>query len=82
MMSIINEPSIYQIVDEVCARDFEILARLSTNQRNKFVDIIYEDVLLGDSPEDITEDAIYDYVEEFITKAISVSIDDVVDFNL
>ena len=81
-MSIANMPSIYQIVDEVCARDFEILARLSTNQRNKFVDIIYEDVLLGDSPEEITEDAIYDYVEEFITKAISVSIDDVVDFNL
>lgn len=81
-MSTISEPSIYQIVDEVCARDFEILARLSTNQRNKFVDIIYEDVLLGDSPEEITEDAIYDYVEEFITKAISVSIDDVVDFNL
>ena len=81
-MSIANMPSIYQIVDEVCARDFEILARLSTDQRNKFVDIIYEDVLLGDSPEDITEDAIYDYVEEFITKAISVSIDDVVDFNL
>ena len=81
-MSIANMPSIYQIVDEVCARDFEILARLSTNQRNKFVDIIYEDVLAGDSPEDITEDAIYDYVEEFITKAISVSIDDVVDFNL
>ena len=82
MMSTNNMPSIYQIVDDVCARDFEILARLSTNQRNKFVDIIYEDVLAGDSPEDITEDAIYDYVEEFITKAISVSIDDVVDFNL
>ena len=81
-MSTNNMPSIYQIVDDVCARDFEILARLSTNQRNKFVDIIYEDVLAGDSPEDITEDAIYDYVEEFITKAISVSIDDVVDFNL
>ena len=82
MMSTNNMPSIYQIVDDVCARDFEILARLSTNQRDKFVDIIYEDVLLGDSPEEITEDAIYDYVEEFITKAISVSIDDVVDFNL
>jgi len=81
-MSINNMPTIYELVDEVCARDFEILARLSTDQRNKFVDIIYEDVLLGDSPEEITEDAIYDYVEEFITKAISVSIDDVVDFNL
>ena len=81
-MSINNMPTIYELVDEVCARDFEILARLSTNQRDKFVDIIYEDVLLGDSPEEITEDAIYDYIEEFITKAISVSIDDVVDFNL
>ena len=81
-MRIANMPSIYQIVDEVCARDFEILARLSTNQREKFVNIIYEDVLAGDSPEEVTEDRIYDYVEEFITKAISVSIDDVVDFNL
>jgi uncharacterized protein YuzB (UPF0349 family) len=81
-MSTNNMPSIYQIVDDVCARDFEILARLSTNQRDKFVNIIYEDVLAGDSPEEITEDAIYDYIEEFITKAISVSIDDVVDFNL
>ncbi len=82
MMSTNNMPSIYQIVDDICARDFEILARLSTNQRDKFVNIIYEDVLAGDSPEEITEDRIYDYVEEFITKAISVSIDDVVDFNL
>ena len=81
-MSTNNMPSIYQIVDDVCARDFEILARLSTNQRNKFVDIIYSDILEGDSPEEITEDAIYDYVEEFIIKAISISIDDVVDFNL
>ena len=81
-MSINNMPTIYELVDEVCARDFEILTRLSTNQRNKFVDIIYSDILEGDSPEEITEDAIYDYVEEFITKAISVSIDDVVDFNL
>jgi hypothetical protein len=81
-MSINNMPTIYELVDEVCARDFEILARLSTNQRNKFVDIIYSDILEGDSPEEITEDAIFDYVEEFITKSISVSIDDVVDFNL
>jgi hypothetical protein len=81
-MSINNMPTIYELVDEVCARDFEILARLSTNQRNKFVDIIYSDILEGDSPEETTEDAIYDYVQEFITKAISVSIDDVVDFNL
>jgi len=81
-MSTNNMPSIYQIVYEVCARDFEILGRLSTNQRDKFVNIIYEDVLAGDSPEEITENRIYDYVEEFITKAISVSIDDVVDFNL
>tara|TARA_R100001163_G_C4933336_1_gene108335 strand:- start:121 stop:366 length:246 start_codon:yes stop_codon:yes gene_type:complete len=81
-MSIANMPSIYQIVDEVCARDFEILARLSTNQREKFVNIIYEDVLAGDSPEEVTEDRVYDYVEDFISKAINVSIDDVVDFYL
>ena len=44
-MSIANMPSIYQIVDEVCARDFEILARLSTNQREKFVNIIYSRII-------------------------------------
>ena len=72
--------TIYQIVEEVCARDFPILARLSEKQQKKFIDIIYEDVLAGDNPTEIAEHELYDYIEEFIMKAISVSIDDVVDF--
>ena len=71
--------TIYHIVAEVCARDFPILAKLSVNQGHKFVDIIYEDIVSGDNPTDITEQQIFEYVEEFIAKAISVSIDDVVD---
>lgn len=72
--------TIYQIVEEVCARDFPILARLSETQQKKFINIIYEDVLAGDNPTEIAEYELYDYIEEFIAKAISVSIDDVVDF--
>jgi len=72
--------TIYQIVEEVCARDFPILARLSKTQQKKFIDIIYEDVLAGDNPTEIAEHELYAYIEEFIMKAISVSIDDVVDF--
>ena len=71
--------TIYHIVAEVCARDFPILAKLSVNQGHKFVDIIYEDIISGDNPTEITEQQIFEYVEEFIAKAISVSIDDVVD---
>ena len=41
--------TIYQIVEEVCARDFKILARLSETQQKKFINIIYEDVLAGDN---------------------------------
>ena len=72
--------TIYQIVEEVCARDFPILARLSETQQKKFINIIYEDVLAGDNPTEIAEYELYDYIEEFIAKAISVFIDDVVDF--
>jgi len=71
--------TIYHIVAEVCARDFPILAKLSVNQGHKFIDIIYEDIISGDNPTEITEQQIFEYVEEFIAKAISVSIDDVVD---
>ena len=79
-MSSDNMQTIYQIVEEVCARDFKILARLSETQQKKFINIIYEDVLAGDNPTEIAEYELYDYIEEFIAKAISVSIDDVVDF--
>ena len=79
-MSSDNMQTIYKIVDEVCARDFKILARLSETQQKKFINIIYEDVLAGDNPTEIAEYELYDYIEEFIAKAISVFIDDVVDF--
>lgn len=79
-MSSDNMQTIYQIVEEVCARDFKILARLSETQQKKFINIIYEDVLAGDNPTEIAEYELYDYIEEFIAKAISVFIDDVVDF--
>ena len=79
-MSSDNMQTIYQIVEEVCARDFKILARLSETQQKKFINIIYEDVLAGDNPTEIAENDIYLLIEEFIAKAISVSIDDVVDF--
>jgi len=62
--------TIYHIVAEVCARDFPILAKLSVNQGHKFIDIIYEDIISGDNPTEITEQQIFDYVEEFIAKAI------------
>jgi hypothetical protein len=62
--------TIYQIVEEVCLRDFPILARLSEAQQNKFIDNIYQDVLSGDNPTEIVEHELYDYIEEFIVKSI------------
>ncbi len=62
--------TIYQIVEEVCLRDFPILGRLSEAQQNKFIDNIYQDVLLGDNPSEIAEHELYDYIEEFILKSI------------
>lgn len=62
--------TIYQIVEEVCLRDFSILGRLSEAQQNKFIDNIYQDVLSGDNPTEIAEHELYDYIEEFIIKSI------------
>ena len=70
--------TIYQLVEEVCSRDFPILALLSDKKQQKFIDIIYDDILDGE-PEKLTEQTLHDYIQEFIAKAISVSIDDVVD---
>ena len=72
--------TIYQLVEEVCSRDFPVLAKLTEEKQSKFIDIIYDDVVNGDSPHKITEQQIHDHVEEFIAKAVSVSVDDVVDF--
>ena len=71
--------TIYQFVEEVCSRDFPILALLSEKQQQKFIDIVDDDVLNGE-PEKLTEQELHDYIQEFISKASSVSIDDIVDF--
>ena len=79
-MSSDNMPTIYQIVDDICMRDFDVLAKLPEQQQKKLINIIYQDILEGDKPTQISENYIYLLIEEFIAKAISVSIDDVVDF--
>ena len=61
-------------------RDFDVLAKLPEQQQKKLINIIYQDILEGDNPTQISENDIYLLIEEFIAKAISVSIDDVVDF--
>ena len=71
--------TIYQLVEEIGARDFPILARLSETQQKKFIDVIYDDVLSGDNPSEIGEQELYDYIEEFIAKAISYILDDYID---
>ena len=70
-MSITTMPTIYQLVDEVCARDFPILAMLTEAKYNDFVNRIYDDVMIGDSPEEITEDMLFDYIQSMIAQAIS-----------
>ena len=71
--------TIYQLVEEICARDFPILSRLPEKQYKKFIDVIYDDVLSGDNPTEIAEHELYDYIEEFIAKAISYILDDYID---
>ena len=70
-MSITTMPTIYQLVDEVCARDFPVLAMLTEAKYNDFVNRIYDDVMIGDSPEEITEDMLFDYIQSMIAQAIS-----------
>ena len=79
-MSSDNMPTSSQIVDDICMRDFDVLAKLPEQQQKKLINIIYQDILEGDNPTEISENDIYLLIEEFIAKAISVSIDDVVDF--
>ena len=79
MSSSNDEPTIYQIVDEICARDFPVLSRLTTKSKDKFVDLMYEDVMSGDSPEKISEDKIFEHVQTVIASAISNWLDDCVD---
>ena len=70
-MSIGTMPTIYQLVDEVCARDFPVLAMLTEAKYTDFVNRIYDDVMIGDSPEEITEDMLFDYIQSMIAQAIS-----------
>ena len=79
MSSSNDVPTIYQIVDEICARDFPVLSRLTTKSKDKFVDLMYEDVMSGDSPEKISEDKIFEHVQTVIALAISNWLDDCVD---
>ena len=78
-MSTENMPTIYDLVWDVCGRDFPVLAKLSHEKQTKFIDLIYDDVMEADSPHKISEQEIYDHIEEFIAKAIVVSLDDIVD---
>jgi len=63
--------TIYQLVDEVCARDFPVLTMLTEAKYTDFVNRIYDDVMIGDSPEEITEDMLFDYIQSMIAQAIS-----------
>jgi hypothetical protein len=63
--------TIYQLVDEVCARDFPVLAMLTEAKYTDFVNRIYDDVMIGDNPQEINEDKLFDYIQEMIAQAIS-----------
>ena len=70
-MSIGTMPTIYQLVDEVCARDFPVLSMLTEAKYTDFVNRIYDDVMIGDNPQEITEDTLFDYIQSMIAQAIS-----------
>ena len=71
--------TIYELVDEVCARDFPILAKLTDKSRTKFVDVIYDDILDGDNPEQVSEQDIFDHIEQVILQGITKHLDDFVE---
>jgi hypothetical protein len=71
--------TIYELVDEVCARDFPILAKLTDKSRTKFVDVIYDDILNGDNPEQVSEQDIFDHIEQVILQGITKHLDDFVE---
>jgi hypothetical protein len=75
-MSLGTMPTIFQLVDEVCARDFPVLAKLGQKTYNQLVYVIYDDIMCGDKPEEITEDLIFNYVEEFIARVLADNIED------
>jgi hypothetical protein len=71
--------TIYELVDEVCARDFPILAKLTDKSRTKFVDVIYDDILNGDNPEQVSEQDIFDHIEQVILQGITKHLEDFVE---
>lgn len=71
--------TIYELVDEICARDFPILAKLIDKSRTKFVDVIYDDILNGDNPEQVSEQDIFDHIEQVILQGIMKHLDDFVE---
>jgi|TARA_R100001129_G_scaffold179631_1_gene156619 hypothetical protein len=71
--------TIYELVDEICARDFPILAKLTDKSRTKFVDVIYDDILNGDNPEQVSEQDIFDHIEQVILQGITKHLDDFVE---
>ena len=78
-MSQIYTQTIYELVDEICARDFPILAKLTDKSRTKFVDVIYDDILNGDNPEQVSEQDIFDHIEQVILQGITKHLDDFVE---
>ena len=68
-------PTLYEIVDEVCSRDFPILSKLTQSNQRVFVDLVYDDVMEGDSPEETSEQDIYNHVEFLIARAVTLLID-------
>jgi len=75
MMSSNIMPTLYEIVDEVCSRDFPILSKLTQSKQRVFVDLVYDDVMEGDSPEETSEQDIYNHVEFLIARAVTLLID-------
>lgn len=73
--------TIYQLVDEVCARDFPFFARLTSERYKQLVDIIYDEVMSGDKPEEATEDSIADFVEDFIAGVVAQAVEEIIDFS-
>ena len=72
--------TIENMIEEVLARHFTFYARLSNDQQKQLVDIFHEDVMSGDSPEEIGEIDIYEHIEEHVALVMSNYIADVVGF--
>jgi hypothetical protein len=55
------------------------LAKLTDKSRTKFVDVIYDDILNGDNPEQVSEQDIFDHIEQVILQGITKHLDDFVE---